>query len=296
MPAYLIEPSDEVTGEDILGNAPPSTPAAKPAEAVLDGEDIPEKYRGKTAKELLAIAREQETYIGRLGQEKGELRSRIGTLEGLVDKALKLRDPGLAHQPAPKEDDLLDFSRKPQEAVSTVVQKELEPIKGELETLTAQARARAFEERHPTAAQDLNDERFVEFVKKYPRRAALAQKAFGNPDRYDFEAAEQLWEEWEDVKSALPTPSPAQSETPTNPGNASAATGETPPALIPAGNGGSGSGSSTGKPLYSRSQLERLQVTKPDQYWAPDVQARISEAYREGRVLEDNDPRLRGRR
>lgn len=287
MPGYLIETPSDDPSEDILGTATATqatAPASKPTEAVLDGDDIPEKYRGKTPKDLLQIVRDQESYIGRLGQEKGELRQRVGTLEGLVDKALHLRDPGVATQaPVGTEDDLkdIDFDRKPREAVAAVVRKELAPVRDQLADFSHKERALQFEREHPTAVNDLNDPAFVEFVKGSAYRARLATKAFGDPKSYDFEAAEELWSAWEEKRGASPPSNePAATATEIPPTQDVA-----PPKLITPGSSGGASAQVSGKPVYSQEALERLQLSNPEKYWAPDVQARIQEAYREGRVV-----------
>lgn len=298
MPAYLIEDPENSGGDDILApaaaatQAPPSSPPPQPAAAdALTGDDVPEKYRGKTAAELLAIAREQESYIGRLGQEKGELRQRVGTLEGLVDKALKLRDVGDTGRQASPEDVLndTDFARKPKEATSKLVDSKLDPVARRLDELDLKARALDFERAHPTAAADINDPAFVQFVEKSQRRQKLAAKAFGDPNNLDFDAADDLWEAWEEFKElkggAAPAAATEGAPATSQPG-APAKAPEAPPALVSTtGSGGGGArGDKSGKPVYSASVLHRLQVENPEKYWAPDIQARIQEAYSEGRV------------
>lgn len=299
MPAYLVEDPENSGGDalDAMGlqtQQPPTTPVAAPAVAdKLEGDDVPEKYRGKSAAELLQIAREQESYIGRLGQEKGELRNRVGTLESLVDKALNLRDPATGRQ-APPEESLsdTDFARKPKEATSRLVESKLDPLAARVDALDTKAAALDFERHHPTAAADINDPAFVQFIEKSARRQKLASKAFGDANRLDFDAAGELWEAWEEfkeIKGLTSTTDAANEADPLTEGQpakaASTKAQDPPPALVTSGGGGAARrDSGNGKPVYSASALQRMQVENPDKYWAPDVQSRIQEAYADGRV------------
>ena len=105
----------------------------------------------------------------------------------------------------------------------------------------------------------------------------------------NFEAAEELWELWEDYKSIHPfTTATDEQEAPTEVEAPSQAVkpSKAAPAMINSGSSGSGSGSST-KPMYSQQALNRMQQADPELFWASDTQAKIQSAYAEGRVQQD---------
>jgi hypothetical protein len=256
MPAFLVEDTESGTEgfEDLLSSS---------------GDQAP---------------RSQESYIGRLAQEKGELRHRVGTLEGLVDKALNLRDPSTAGKASPeKKADPFDFQRKPAEATQQIVSEAISPVQQKLDELDLKAKALDFERAHPTAVNDINDPEFIAFVEKSSRRQRLAQQAFGDPSRLDFEAAESLWESWEEYRDLRASVAP-KDEASTPPQTPPQKQAQTPPSLVSSGSSSGNAGDSSGKPVYSAAALQRLQLSDPEKYWAPDIQAKIQEAYAEGRV------------
>lgn len=257
------------------------------AQAVLDGDDVPEKYRGKTAADLLKIVQDQESYIGRQGQELGDLRGQVGTLRGLVDKSLSLRDTGsIGREDVGTEEDLSDddFLATPRDAVSKTVKRETQATNERVARLEQQAAAIDFSRRHPTAEQDIEDPAFVEFVQKSPVRTRLARDAFGDTDNLDFEAAEELWNLYEDYKSLASTAT-GDNETASQEAASQAEAPRNPPQMVKSGS--SGDVGSSSKPIYSQAALNRLQVSNPDLYWANDTQAKIQAAYRDGRVVQD---------
>lgn len=311
---------DESGIEDNLGLAAPAAPAAPapenledasnadpapaaPAPEVVQGDDVPEKYRGKTATELLSIVRDQESHIGKQGQELGDLRTRNGTLEGLVDKSLALRSPDQG-RPAPIEDETSlsddDFLTDPRDATARTVRQETAGDRDRLARLEASETARQFGVAHPTAGADINDPAFIEFVSKSQVRVGLAQKAFGQGTevhQIDFNSANELWSLYEDYNSFKPatteeTVTLAAVEEPNTdaaPAAAPAAEDNAPaaPDLVTGNSSDAGGKSNANKPIYSQAKLNRMMLDKPDLYWAADTQAKLDAAYAEGRVTQD---------
>ncbi len=303
MPAQIVDELDEngqvpATADLSSLHAKPTEQGGQPGpgaeETVLSGDEVPEKYRGKTAAELLQIVRDQESHIGRQGQELGALRGEVGSLRGMVDKALQLRDPGTSREDVGTEEDLVDdqaFITHPRDAVSKTVQRETRGTNERVARLEQQAAAIDFSRRHPTAEQDINDPDFLAFVGKSPKRAQLAQSAFGDTSNIDYDSADELWTLYEDFKS-LRAPAEAPAETTETPTDTSAASQPTEPTetrqapeMVTQGSSGDAGGSN--KPVYSQSALNRLQIENPDLYWANDTQNKINEARRDGRVLDD---------
>lgn len=167
----------------------------KQAQDALDAElstvekpgSIPEKYRGKSLEEIIAINEELVRKASRLGNEVGELRRYRETTE------LELRK---AREPQRKEvnvDVLLD---NPEEAVETVIgqSSKIRKLEERLEQLDSQDAKRQFEQNFPNYQNDLASDEFLEWATKNPVRRALAQAA----DKYDFTAAHELWSLWQE--------------------------------------------------------------------------------------------------
>lgn len=286
MSARLIEvPEGDPLVKDPLAGAVASSAlepiATKPEpvdEDVLLGDDIPEKYRGKKAKDLLEIVRNQETLIGRQSQEVGTLRQESASLRGLVDKALQFKS-GATGQPAeaqPKPISGDDILRRPAEAVGQVVGERTKPLEERLERLEVYKDAVAFESKHPNAAADMNDEKFVNWVKGSPYRDKLARKAFqGGKENIDWDAAEELWTGYDEIRNASPVHKEETTVT-----QAEKTQKQTPSiedvSLLKTGGGAAREQGTGSKERFKRSALEQLQATNPDSYWSPEVQRRIS--------------------
>jgi hypothetical protein len=282
--------TDPLATAQVQEQPPAQTPA--PAAQELPADDgVPEKYRGKSAQELLDIVRNQETLIGRQSNELGDLRQQTGTLQGLVDKALSLHDPAAGRQDHPGDESSLsedDFREDPVGATSRVVRdavkQETAPLQEQVSQLTAANDAASFQARHPSAATDINSQEFIDFCQGSEYRKNLALKAFGDHanGNYDFTAADELWQAWEDKQPASATSGEAAPTTPVQ-STKEAAPIQEPPSMVPAGSGG-GEPGADGKPRYSWQGLQDLQAKNPDYYWRDDVQAQINAAIAEGRV------------
>ena len=286
MSARLIEvPEDEyLGGKDPLAGAAAPTSADDPKtekaptvdEDVLLGDDIPEKYRGKKAKDLLDVVINQESLIGRQSQEVGALRQETASLRGLVDKALQFKG-GAQGQPTeqkPKPISGDDILRRPEEAVGQVVGERTKPLEERLERLEVYKDAVAFESKHPNAAADMNDEKFVAWVKASPYRDKLARKAFqGGKENIDWDAADELWTGYDELRNAAPAHKEEATVT-----QADKSQKQTPSiedvSLLKTG-GGAAREQPGARERFKRSALEHLQATNPDSYWSPEVQRRI---------------------
>ena len=300
MPAQIVPELDETgqpmgSPEDALSGLEAQaseTPVSQPVIQVLDGEDVPEKYRGKTASELLAIVQDQESHIGKQGSELGELRGQVGTLRGLVDQSLDLRETGNVSHDVGVEEDLVDetdFITHPRDAVTKTVKRETREQNERLARLEQQQAAIDFARQYPEAQIDVEKPEFVEFVQKSRVRGSLAQKAFADMNNVNFDAAEELFELWEDYKTMLPQDTTETAETASQEATSQAT--EQPeatrsaPSMVTQGSSGDVGGST--KPIYSQAALNRLQAKDPDTFWADDTQAKIRQAYAEGRVVQD---------
>lgn len=302
MPGRLIEdPELELEGDSLEsalvaddgsgGKQTVVKPAANdPAPGVLEGDDVPEKYRGKSARQLLDIVTNQESLIGRHSTE-------LGTLRGQVDQALRLRTPSDVSRTDEPETPLTeeDFLTNPTDATRRTVQDETAELRGTVERLTAQADGQQFDMRYPSAATDINDPKFVEFIQRSPTRHQLAQTAFGDSKNLDYGAAGELWALYDDYKSFQPKEADEVVTDPDQPSESEAALAASTkapvrkaPDLVSGPNTSNKSpDGTTNKRIYSQAALNRLQEKNPDVYWSNDTQAEITKAHSEGRVKQD---------
>src|SRR5210317_963016 len=93
--------------------------------------EIPDKYKGKTAEELVQMHQEAEKLLGRQSSEVGELRKVVDTY---IQTQLTQEQ-----QPAPQQDEEVDWFTDPDKAVDRAIQNH--PKIKEAEELTKQYRA-----------------------------------------------------------------------------------------------------------------------------------------------------------
>jgi hypothetical protein len=167
----------------------------KQAQDALDAElssvekpgSVPEKYRGKSLEEVIAMNEELVRQKSRLGNEIGELRRYRETTELELQKV---------RQPQRKEVNVDVLLENPEEAVETVIgqSSKIRRLEEQLEKLGTQDAQRQFEQSYPDYKTDLSNDEFIEWATKNPVRRALAQAA----DKYDFTAANELWSLWQE--------------------------------------------------------------------------------------------------
>jgi hypothetical protein len=221
-------------------------------------DDIPERYRGKSAKDLIRMHQEAEKLMGRHSQEVGELRR-------VVDDFIKQQT---VVKEAPKEEDV-DFFTDPEKAIDARLAKHPKLIEAErLNAELAKERAlMALQKAHPDFSDIVQNDGFKEWVAKSKVRSELLNRA---DQRYDFEAADELFTSWKERQEMLKnTTAIQQADRKTQLKQAS--TGAT-----------RGSGEPQSKKIYRRSDIVDLMRKDPDRYMA--LQPEIMAAYAEGRV------------
>lgn len=283
MAATLVEDQFDDIDETEQQTTQQTVAQTTPSQDGLDGEDVPEKLRGKSVRDLLAILRDQEQHIGRQANE-------VGTLRRLVDQALEIKAPGHASRTAreePPQEEQLDADRllnDPLGSVSRVAKATTKPLEDRLEQLEAERRHQAFLRDHPTALNDVNDAGFVEWVKGNKARAKLGMRAFPQGQTPDFEAADDLWTLWEEHKAAKAQTSQAvEDEDPAPTPSKPAPKAQAAPKLL-GGAGGQDPGTGKSQRILNRSKLIKMQAEHPESYYDEAFQAELMRAYREGRV------------
>jgi hypothetical protein len=230
-------------------------------------DDIPEKYRGKSAKEIAKMHMEAEKALGRQGSEVGELRR-------LVDDFIKNQSVNkqvATQQQAPENDvdDDVDFFADPQKAISKAIEKhpkirEAEQITLNMKRAEALATLKAA---HPDFQQVITSPDFAEWVTKSKVRQELYIRA---DQAFDFDAANELLSTWKERQSVVEKTKAVEQV-------------ERKQAVKAASTGSAkGSSESTSRKTYRRSDIIDLMVRDPERYAA--LADEIMLAYQQGRV------------
>ena len=222
-------------------------------------DTIPEKYKGKSAQEIIRMHQEAEKLIGKQAQEVGEVRK-------LADELLK---QSLSSKPAATEvEPEIDFFEDPQKAIRNSIDKHPD-------VLAARQSAQEFRkmqiqqklnQNHPDFGNIVQDPEFAEWVKQSPVRLGLYAKADGE---FDYDSANELLSTYKQLKQIKTQQVETQGKE-TLKQNLKAVAVDT---------GGTGESS---KRVYRRTDLIRLRMSDPDRYEA--LEPEIMAAYADGRV------------
>ena len=224
-------------------------------------DELPDKYRGKSAAELARMHQEAEKLLGRQSSEVGELRK-------VVDSYIQTQ---LSQQQAPvqSEDEDYDFFTDPDKAVSKAIEnhpkiKEAEQYTQQYKKATA---LNQLQSKHPDMQQILQDNRFAEWIKGSKIRTQLFVQA---DQQYDYEAADELFTLWKDRQTTVKQTAQAEKA-----GRQAA---------VKTANTGNARGNpdSQSRKIYRRADIIKLMKTDPDRYQS--LSDEIMKAYAEGRV------------
>ena len=254
------EPQEDEEYSSFEDEEEQATPEEEP-EPENTEEDIPEKYKGKSVKDIVRMHQEAERAIGKQGSEVGELRR-------IVDDFVKAQTVSKQQQ-APVVEEEVDFFTDPDKAIARAIEKH--PKVREAEQLSAQmkkAEALAnLKSAHPDFTEVVNDGSFAEWVNK----SKVRQELFSRADRsYDFDAANELLTTWKE-RSQVVNQTKEVEKVQRKQAVKSASTGAT-----------KGSGETASKKTYRRADIIELMRTNPDRY--EQLAPEIMQAYAEGRV------------
>jgi predicted RNA-binding protein YlqC (UPF0109 family) len=233
----------------------------QPIEQVANPEDdLPEKYRGKSAKEIALMHQEAEKLIGKQGSEVGELRK---VVDDFI-KAQSLKD-------APKEPELDDdaFFVDPKSAVQKAIDNHpsVKEAKQASLALKQQEVLSKLGSKHPDYKETIQDPSFAEWVKSSRIRMEMYARA---ETQFDFDAADELLSTWEERKKVSQTVAETSKV-------------DRQQQLKAAGVNTQGATDTVAKKKYRRADIIKLMQTDPDRYDA--MSSEIMAAYREGRVI-----------
>ena len=261
MATFIDEGDEELQQPEEFSSIEEVEQEAPTQESNPEDDDIPDKYKGKSVKDIVRMHQEAERAIGKQGSEVGELRR-------IVDDFVKAQTVSKQEQ-APDVEDEVDFFTDPDKAIARAIEKH--PKVRQAEELTVNMkRAEALanlKSNHPDYGDVINDPSFGEWVAK----SKVRQELFSRADRnYDFDSADELLTTWKERKQVV-----AQSQeiekVERKQAIKSAATGST-----------KGSGETASKKTYRRADIINLMRTNPDRY--EELAPEIMQAYAEGRV------------
>lgn len=254
MDENVVDPAmeTEVVAEEV---------SSEPAVQAEPEFEVPEKYKGKSQKQIFDELEHANKSMGRYANELGELRK-------LTDELIKSQLKPSEKAEKPQE---VDFFEDPREATRRQI--EMNPEVQEAKNLALQAvqaqRQMEFQRRHPDSGEVLADPGFAEWIGKSKVRQDLFQRAH----RFDLDAADELFSTYKELKAVRAA---KQQE------NVSATEKEARDKTLKAASVGSGGTGESGKKIMRRADILKI-MQNPHKYTG-DVRREIELAYAEGRV------------
>lgn len=252
-----VEAQDDQQGEP----APEPEPVVEPTPE----DDLPEKYRGKSASEIARMHMEAEKLLGKHSSEVGELRRAF-------DEFVTRERPVVPASATEEASDSVDFFADPDGALDSKIDSHPAIRKAEAAArqMEAQANLNRLESAHPDYKTVISDPKFAEWVKSDQVRVALFQQADQN---FDFHSANNLISTWKEKVGVAAVAVEAEKSDRSRQVK-EASTGSSKP---------SADGSKIQKKKYRRADIIKLMRDDPDRYEA--IQDEIILAYREKRVI-----------
>lgn len=224
-------------------------------------EDVPEKYRGKSLKDIVSMHQEAERLIGRQGSEVGELRK-------VVDDFIKTQTAKESKtQEAPVSDD--EFFVEPQSAVKRAIDNHPAIKEAQQATLLMKRDQTLAQLRSefPNVSDIVQSPDFAEWIKNSRVRTELFARA---ETQFDYDSAKELLSTWNEKQSITKKVAETSKV-------------DRDQQLKAADIGSQGATESVAKKKYRRSDIIKLMQTDPDKYDAMSLE--IMAAYKEGRVI-----------
>ena len=225
-------------------------------------EDLPEKYRNKSLKDIIAMHQESEKLIGKQGNEVGELRR---TVDDFI-KTQTSRNLQTDVEPDLSDD---DFYSDPIQATKRAIDEHPAIKDAKLQAIAMKQATvqNQIASKYPNFREIATSDEFGNWVKASKVRLELYSRA---QDEYDFDSADELLSTWierqEYTKKVTDTSKLDREQQ-----------------LKSADMGTSGATESTSKKKYRRSDIIKLMQTDPDRY--DSMANEIMIAYRENRVI-----------
>lgn len=255
--------AEETTEEfATLEEAPAEAEApVEPEVEAPSAEDLPEKYKGKSASDIARMHQELEKRLGQQSSEVGELRRHF---DDYVQSNVQ------AQQSAPEVVEEVDFFADPNAAMARAIDnhptlRQAQQVAAEMAKSQALAKLKAS---HPDMDVVLKDQGFKEWVSSSPIRRELYQQADA---RYDFAAADELITLYKERRGVVEQTAKVEKQHQKNEvKRASTGTARSNPE------------GATSKKIYRRRDIIELMNSDPKRYEA--LLPEIMKAYEEKRV------------
>ena len=231
-------------------------------EAVAEEEDdLPEKYRGKSAKEIAEMHQQAEKLIGKQGSEVGELRK---VVDDFISTQTSKESQTEVEEPSPE-----DFIDNPGKHVKKQIDshpaiKEAQDAAKQMKRTATLTRLNA---EYPELEKIVQDPNFAEWINGSKVRSELYNRAEVN---FDYDSAKELLTTWTEKQERV---AKVQETSKIDKDNQ----------LKAASVGSKGNNEPVSKKKYRRSDIINLMQTDPDKYDA--LSDEIMLAYQEGRVI-----------
>ena len=235
-------------------------------------DDIPEKYRGKTAAEIAEMHMNAERELGRARNEVGTVRKLADELLGIHRSAIESNQ-----QHKPKErpklttDALFD---DPDRAITEIVREERAQVEQALEARLARSEKalalQEFEKRHPGYQDLMENEDFTGWIQQSPHRMRLAAAAIQD----DFVAADELFSTYEEIRQYREKAAPRQQKADVRQAQLARSGGSNAAGVV---------GTGAGKKIWSRAELIEMRIRDPQKFDSL-YESEILPAYQENRV------------
>lgn len=255
------------------GNNKQDNPSA-PVQEKQPDDDLPEKFRGKSARDVYEAYKQLESQYGRMANDLGQQRAITDRILNLRrDNDLRQNGAGTTQPETPKIK-ATDLAEDPTGSIEKVVNARLAREQQEAQQKaineSRQLAAQRFVTNHPDYQDYVNNQEFMQWVDASPIRRRAAQAVQGG----DFDAGSDLLTEFKEHKAA-------KAKMTDDNKNLDAARS----ASLESGSRGNAEGAQKGSgKIYNRADLLRLQMTNPDLYYSDEYQAVIMKAYAEKRV------------
>lgn len=275
----IVSDDTETSGANSDASATATTQTDTSDNQAAD-DGLPEKFRGKTASQIVEMYQHLESEKGRLANELGTQRvltDRILQLDQKRTNDLRTNTPSAAASPKVTTDDILN---RPQEVLENVTDARaraaVEPVNERITQLEAALARTRFEARHSDFQDVVNDPAFMTWIQASPLRSRAAVAA--NSGNWD--VASDLLTDFKREKAATAA---TRSNTSTANPNLEAARRATLESGTSAGSNDSGGGKPVGK-IFKRTELMKMRATDPEGYYDDAFQAEVLKAYAEDRV------------
>lgn len=222
-------------------------------------EEIPEKYRNKSLKEVVQMHQESEKLIGRQGSEMGELRR---TFDAYVQAQLAQQ------KQTPQQREEIDFYAEPEKAIERSIDQhpEMARVRALSEQLSKEKALLQLRAAHPDFQTVIGDAGFRDWVAASPVRSRLFVQA---DKQFDFDAANELITLYKERKNIA--------------GKTKELAEEQRKQGIKAASTGSSRGTGEKSPkVFREADIQELIAKNHDRYLA--MLPEITKAYLEGRV------------